>query len=69
MIEKYNRNRTTFEKNCYFEATVQLPPVSDREEAKQLLLQVIDELGRMGHRNFQQELDLEKAEKTYEELF
>lgn len=69
ILEKYNHNRTIFEKNCYFEGTVQLPPVSDREEAKQLLLQVIDELRQMRSKNFQQNLDLEKAEETYEALF
>jgi tetratricopeptide (TPR) repeat protein len=69
MLEQYNRNKATFEKNCYFEGTRDLPSISDREEAKQLLRWVIDELEKMRNRNFQQNLDLEKVRGTYEKLF
>lgn len=59
--------KTPLEKGSAYEATVQLAPGSDREEARGLVQWIIDQLSAMGSRTAGQDDDLKEAKETLAE--
>jgi tetratricopeptide (TPR) repeat protein len=60
---KYDQIADVFEKNCFFEGTVVLKNMSDREEAFELVQYVIEELEDLPDKTKGQRKDLEEAKE------
>ena len=67
--KRYREASDVLEKHFYYEGTKIIDDVSDREEAKEILDWVIDELNAVPSKKDQQRLYLRLAEQTYDELF
>jgi len=63
-LAKYDATKDPMEKNFYYEAAVSLQPMSDREEARQLLGWVIAQLEKIPNRDDGQEDDLKEAREV-----
>lgn len=61
--KKYNKENDILEKNFYFEGTVPIKNMSDREEANEIMNKIIAELEGISKRDKQQNDDLEDAKK------
>jgi tetratricopeptide (TPR) repeat protein len=59
--------KTPLEKGSAYEATVQLKPVSDRDEAREIVTWMIAELSKIGSRTAGQDDDLKEAKETLAE--
>jgi tetratricopeptide (TPR) repeat protein len=66
--DKYRSASGNFDKSCYFEATVKLKKMSDREEARELLEWTIKELKSIKSPTFTQKSDLDDALEALKEL-
>ncbi len=56
------------ERSFYFEGTVSLPPMSDEEEARDILEDVVDELEGEAQKSSRERRQLERARELLEEL-
>ena len=65
---KFRSTSDNFTKNCYYEASVTLKNMDDREEALQLLEWAIDELENMRSTGFDEESDLKDAREALAEV-
>lgn len=59
--EKYAAAKTPFEKACYYEAAVDLKNVSDSEEAKEIVQDVVSSMENLSSLTSSQVKDLQKA--------
>ena len=67
--KQYREASDVLEKHCYYEGTKRIRDISDRDEAKEILLWVIENLRSVPFRDERQRFYLQLAEKTYNELF
>jgi hypothetical protein len=58
---QFDERRDNIEKNFFYEGTISIPSMSDREEARQIIDTVISELEKMPNRTGGREKDLNKA--------
>jgi len=61
---KFNETTDPVERNFYYEGTVQIPPISDRAEARQLCQSVLMQLQRIPGRTPSQNTDFRNAQET-----
>jgi tetratricopeptide (TPR) repeat protein len=66
--EEYKSASDLFEKNCYYEATINQKSMSDREEALELIRWVIREIENIPNQTFSHKDDLKDAKETLESL-
>jgi tetratricopeptide (TPR) repeat protein len=59
--EKYAAARSTFEKACYYEGSLELKDVSDAQEAREIVRQVVDSMEALPSLTAGQVKDLRKA--------
>ncbi len=67
MERRYNRANNPLERGFNYEGTVNIPNMSDQEEALNIVRNVIRSLERVSNRNAGQQNDLEKARELLEE--
>jgi tetratricopeptide (TPR) repeat protein len=58
---QFEKRHDIYEKNLFFEGTVSIPNISDRDEARQIIAVVIGELEKLPHRTINQQNEFEKA--------
>ena len=68
MQDPYKKNSDIFEKNCYYEASVNLKKKDDRNEAEEILTWVISELKSIRNPTFSHISDLKDAEEALQEM-
>ncbi|MBN2536180.1 MAG: hypothetical protein JXB88_25085 [Spirochaetales bacterium] len=61
--KKYGKEKNILEKNFYYEGTISIKNMSDREEAKEIMNKVIAELNGISNRDKEQNDDLADANK------
>ncbi|MBN1797501.1 MAG: hypothetical protein JW822_02925 [Spirochaetales bacterium] len=63
MLREYTAKSNPVEKNAFFECKISLKPMSDREEARQIIQWVISEIEKIPNKNYFQKKDLREARK------
>lgn len=69
MRKEYYAHKDVFDKNCYYEGVVDIPHLSDREEAEKILSWVLDSLKRKSDLTKQEREDLDKALSLEAKIF
>jgi tetratricopeptide (TPR) repeat protein len=62
-LKEYTGKSNPLEKNAFFECQVSLKPMSDRDEAKELVNWVINEIEKIQNKSYFQKKDLREARK------
>ena len=63
-VEKYQAAQTAFDKGCFYEAAVDLKNISDAEEAKEIVQQVVASMEKLPHLTTGQAKDFQAAKDT-----
>lgn len=66
--DKYNATSNVVEKNAYYEGVVQIPALSDRDEAIEICKRVIVQLESKGDLTMRERSDLKHARETLSQL-